>query len=317
VGRRILPEHDKAISWPLALTAEGRRLGLAGMRQKYVQPALAELWSAVEDGTLGALEASYDARSFADVLTAQGASRAAIELLNLCNSDLIGEGAAEYSALDMIGQAYNVLAQTERRVRGFYTIAGGNDRLPQALAAKLAERVQLNTEIVRVDQDPSRVRVTYCQGPVQCSREVDCLVLAVPPSILRKLETKPAFSSAKARAIREVRMTSVSRIYFETLTRFWRDQGLSGFATTDLPLSYFWQSTAAQGGDQGILQGWLMGPHARHFDQLAEEERQRFALEQAEKVFLGLEAEIDHIATVWWDSNRWSGGAYPWFKPGQ
>jgi hypothetical protein len=52
----------------------------------------------------------FDKKPFAELLRTRGASSAAIELLRIADNDYVGESAAEYSALDMVGQVFNVRA---------------------------------------------------------------------------------------------------------------------------------------------------------------------------------------------------------------
>jgi monoamine oxidase len=126
----------------------------------------------------------------------------------------------------------------------------------------------------------------------------------------------PPFSAAKATAIRELRYASVARTYVQYGTRFWAEQGLSGFASTDLATTYFWDSTAGQPGARGVLQGYVMGPHARAFTRMAAGERRAFALAEARTVFRDPRAEAETVTSVSWDEERWSRGAYAFLRPG-
>jgi monoamine oxidase len=65
----------------------------------------------------------------------------------------------------------------------------------------------------------------------------------------------PAFSAEKALAIRELSHKLLARTYIQCRQRFWVDQGLSGYASTDLPKTYFSESTVGQPGIRGFLYG--------------------------------------------------------------
>jgi monoamine oxidase len=76
----------------------------------------------------------------------------------------------------------------------------------------------------------------------------DCAVSAIPFSVLRTVAVSPAFSAEKALAICELSHKLLARTYIQCRQRFWVDQGLSGYASTDLPKTYFSESTVGQPG---------------------------------------------------------------------
>src|SRR4051812_45586441 len=108
----------------------------------------------------------------------------------------------------------------------------------------------------------------------------------------------PAFSAPKTAAIRDLSHTSLARTYIQCKRRFWIDKGLSGSVTTDLPTTYFWESTDGQPGTRGILQGYVMGPHARAFARLGAAERQTFAMAQAAAVFPETTTEAEAVQSI-------------------
>src|SRR5947209_6374252 len=95
-GRNIRPRAGFPITWPIELTADEQRLGLDGMRQKYLAPAVDELARLLDPAQANwSSEAidRFDKMSFAELLRSRGASPAAIELLRIADSDYVGEGA--------------------------------------------------------------------------------------------------------------------------------------------------------------------------------------------------------------------------------
>jgi monoamine oxidase len=142
-------------------------------------------------------------------------------------------------------------------------------------------------------------------------------VCAIPFSVLRSLTVTPPFSPEKAMAIRELSYASVSRTYIQCRQRFWVDEALSGYASTDLPTTYFWESTIGQTGTRGILHGYVMGPHARTFTRLGAAERRAFAMDQTREVFPDVMKHAETALSVSWDEEPYSRGAYSFFRPGQ
>lgn len=318
-GKTIRPHASTPIAWPLELTPEEQRLGLAGVRQKYLTPALDELASLLDPAKANwSTEAvdRFDKISFGELLRSRGASKAAIELLRIADSDYVGEGADAYSALDMLGQVYNVRA-AGRYLRGaFFSIAGGNDLLPRAFADRLGERVRYNAAVTRIRRSDASVTVDFTESGRGESITGDYAVCAIPFSVLRSIAVTPPFSSEKTTVIRELSHTSLARTYIQCKQRFWLEQGLSAFASTDLATTYFWDSSAGQPGTRGILHGYVMGSHARTFTQLAAAERRTFALDQAKHVFPEVMAQAETALSISWDEEPYSRGDYAFLRPG-
>ena len=99
--------------------------------------------------------------------------------------------------------------------------------------------------------------------------------------------------------------------------KFWTEQGLSGWALTDLPLSSIIEATTCETGRRGILATYMSGAAARQFAAINENEQINQTLEQSEKIFPGIRANFERGRSFSWDSGPWAGGAAPWMKPGQ
>jgi monoamine oxidase len=198
-----------------------------------------------------------------------------------------------------------------------YTIRGGTDLLPVALAARLASKIRYGAPVVRIEHDARGVRVVFLQAGAQETISADYLVCAIPFSILKEIEVSPPFSPAKQRAIRELPYTSASRVYLQSKREFWTGEGLGVSAYTDLPIMAIVNSTLNQAGTRGILESYSAGDNSRAMTAMKESERISFTLEQMEKVYPAIRKNFEGGASVCWDEDRWVRGAYAWFKPGQ
>ncbi len=216
----------------------------------------------------------------------------------------------------MFGQIYNVRALGRFFKGSFIQIAGGNDLLPRAFADRLSNRIRYDAAASRIERSETSATIHFRQSGRDESVTGDVAICAIPFSVLRSLSVTPAFSAAKSVAIRELSHTSLARTYIQCRQRFWNDQGLSGFASTDLPTTYFWESTAGQPGTRGILQGYVMGPHARAFGRLGATERRAFAMAQAAAVFPEIATQAESVQSISWDEEPFSRGGYAFLKPG-
>jgi monoamine oxidase len=197
------------------------------------------------------------------------------------------------------------------------TIRGGNDQLPKAIAKRLGQRIHFGTELRALRQTGSKVNMSVHQAGHQSEIEADRVVLAIPFSMLRQVDLSDSFSPGKRRAIADLRYTSQTHIYLQSRSRFWRAQGLSGSATTDLPMHVMGDATEMQAGSRGIL----MTENAHHGSQLATavapEERVAWALGQVSRVFPEIEENFEGGTSVAWDQEPWSMGGCAYYRPGE
>ncbi|MDT4953421.1 MAG: monoamine oxidase [Acidobacteriota bacterium] len=311
-GKRINPAEQDKVAWPLNLSMEEKRMGLTGMTEKYVISVLKEMGDATSpDWPPGELK-KYDRMTYAEFLRSQGASSDAVRLLRLNDADLTGDGVDSVSALMVLREtALNLGAEQ------LYTIRGGTDLLPKALAARLAQKIRYGAPVVRIEHDGRGVRVIFLQAGAPETIVADYLVCAIPFSILKDIEVSPPFPPAKQRAIRELPYTSASRVYLQSRREFWNAEGLGVSAYTDLPIMAIVNSTLNQSGARGILESYSAGENSRAMTARNENERISFTLGQMEKVYPAIRKNFEGGASVCWDEDRWARGAYAWFKPGQ
>ncbi|MDT5123801.1 MAG: monoamine oxidase [Acidobacteriota bacterium] len=311
-GRRINPVEQKKTAWPLDLSPAEKRLGLDGMTEKYVVSALKEIGNPQSTGWPPESLKKYDRMTYAEFLRSRGASLDAVRLLRLNDADLTGDGVDSVSALMVLREA--LLNFNEEQL---YTIKGGTDLLPKALAARLASKIRYGTPVVKIEHDARGVSVTFLQAGEKVSITADYLICAIPFTMLKEIEISQPFSPAKQRAIRELPYTSVARVYLQSRREFWNDEGLGVSAYTDLPVMAIINSTLNQPGTRGILESYSAGERARAVTAMRESERLNFTLEQVGKVYPLIRKNFEGGASVCWDEDRWARGAYAWFKPGQ
>jgi monoamine oxidase len=245
----------------------------------------------------------------AELLRNRGASAEEISLLQIGYSDQWDNGTTPDSALCLLRD------EAIARKGASFRIRGGNDRLPQALAQALGERIHYRTTVQRIHQSRKNVTVTVSSAGRRSQISADYLICAIPFPVLRSIEVSPAFSTDKARAIRELTYNSVTRVYVQTRTRSWVAQGLSGFAATDLPIGTVWDCAEGQPGERGILECYTSGDRARRVAGLSEPQRVRLAEDNLERLFPG--TSFEKSISVAWDSDPLARGAFAWFKRDQ
>jgi len=311
-GRRIVVGGDAVASWPLDLTPEERTLGLTGMWARYVDSALDDIGDPTTPGWPGPALARYDGMTMAELLRARGASPDAVALLALGYLDLGGDGIDTCSALSMLRD----LALRRGNPR-FWAVAEGNDRLPAAMAARLGGHIHYGQPVIRIEPGERTASVVTRQDGGTRRWVADHVICTLPLPVLARLDVAPAFSATRRAAIAAIAATSVTRMFYQTRTRFWRDQRLPASAITDLPIKWVVDATLMQPGKRGILDAHLSGTDARRLAALSESERLRHVLAHLERVYPGVGAQVDAMAAMDWAADPWARGAYAWFRPGQ
>jgi monoamine oxidase len=311
-GKRFGSDDTRTINSLLNLSPEEKRLGLDGMTAKYLIPVLSEMGDARSQSWPPERLKKYDQMTYAQFLRERGASTEAMRLLRLNDADLTGDGVDAVSALMVLRETalnYNTVE--------LYTVKGGTDLLPKAMAARLASKIRYGSAVVQIEQDARSVKVTYLQAGASETISADYLICAIPFTILREVKVTPDFSAEKRRALQELPYTSATRVYVQSRREYWASAGLGVSAYTDLPVMAIVNSTLNQTGTRGILESYMAGENARRVARMNEGERLDFTSIEMEKVYPGIRKNFEGGASVAWDEDRWARGAYAWFKPGQ
>jgi monoamine oxidase len=224
-GRGLLVVNGQKISaadWPShkdnPLPAAFRQYSPyeAGLRAIADHPMVAnpEAWLDPADPTPDA--------SVAQWLAGKGFSDAAIQLA-WNTTPAYGNTAAEASILH-IGFIQGWLARQRAIGSSQYAVRGGNQRLPEGLAAALAEPVQLGEPVVSVMQDGGGVMVKTARGRQLSAERV---IVSAPLPALRGIAFDPPLPPAKAAAVAQLGYQAMSIVFLTASKPFWLEDGES------------------------------------------------------------------------------------------
>jgi len=305
-GRRYLlpPEPE----WPFSLSPDERKLGMHQLWQKYVLSAADQIGDPLGASWPDSRALTLDSGTLNDVLRKRGLSEASIEMFRL---RLDGIDYDHVSAIQSIA-----LEGFVARNSNWMSLRGGNDQLPAAFARKLGDRIQYGAAVLKVGQDTAKARVSFLHGGTQQQLEADHVILAIPFSVLRKLELDSSFSEPKRKAIANLHYDSLLRVYVQSRSRFWTQQGVNGSALTDLPIGSIVEHTESQPGTRGILEAQVRGEEAQSAKTLQPDERIRWTVEYLDKVHPGLKQNFEGGTSACWDDDPWSLGAWAYYAPG-
>jgi monoamine oxidase len=310
-GKRILARSRTDLDLsrvPLDLRPEERRLGMEGLTEKYLGPALRVMGDPrVLDWPNTATKA-YDRVTMAEFLRRQGASHGAIELF---------EYPFQSAEEDPVSFLYNLREiWYDSRPAMRYKIDGGNDLLPKAFAAKLQERIHYGLPVTRIEQDSRKVRAVASQLGTHHTFEADHLICTVPFPVLRRVEVYPPFSERRRRAIAELQYMPETRVIMQCRTRYWEAEGHNGFGMSDLPQE-IWHPTHDQPGTRGLLVSRTFLSMGQSVGATSEEKRLEFVSREMEKVHPGLLGNLEGAVSKIWQIDPWAGGAISLHAPGQ
>jgi len=216
-----------------------------------------------------------------------------------------------------------------------YHIAGGNERLPKAMAASLPpSSIKLNTALtaIAINRDGSYT-LSFSSPIGPFTSTVDRVILALPFSVLRTLNYgKANFDGRKVTAITELGYGANAKLQLQFDTRYWNDPagpwvpqaGISNGGTyADRGYQNTWDVTRGQGASTGILVDYTGGgvPLASFTGQPTATDAVRYGrtfLKQIEAVFPGITAHWNGRATL--DTpltNPFLLGSYSYWKVGQ
>jgi monoamine oxidase len=141
-----------------------------------------------------------------------------------------------------------------------FHIRGGNQQLPEAIAADLGSAVKTGHSLVKLKQTAAgRYTCTFARAGGTTDVTADHVVLAIPFAVLRTIDTSQAgFDALKNTAIEELGRGHNGKLQMQFTSRGWNGTGpwpgkSNGSAYADTGFQISWEVSRAQAGTPGIL----------------------------------------------------------------
>ncbi len=192
-----------------------------------------------------------------------------------------------------------------------YRIAGGNIKLPKALAVGLKKPVLLNHAVTEIRHTDKGVDVIAAGKAFHA----DYAVVTVPAKVLSQIRFVPQLSAPLSNAA-ALGYGSHTKVMLQYNKRFWLDAELNGDTVADLPLGWTWEATDQQQGEAGILTVYTSGRFADGDRYKTDAELIAAAREQVAQVYPGADALFLHAETQAWLRQPWQQGGYSAYGPG-
>jgi monoamine oxidase len=194
-----------------------------------------------------------------------------------------------------------------------FHIRGGNQRLPNAIAASLGESVVYGHSLLKIALTAAgRYKLTFKRASGTFETTADYVVLAIPFAVLRGIDYSQAgFDALKNEAIQDLGRAQNAKTQLQFQRRLWNGRGAwpglgNGSSYSDTGYQSSWDATRAQPGAAGSLVFYSGGAVTRALvaqkafatasDPLALADANT-ALRRGELVFPGLRAAWNGLAT--------------------
>ncbi|MCF3184106.1 FAD-dependent oxidoreductase [Streptomyces polychromogenes] len=215
-----------------------------------------------------------------------------------------------------------------------YHVIGGNDRLPNAIAAALNPGTLVmgrSLVAVRANADGTQTLTFDDSGAVRTAT-ADHTILCVPLPVLQRLDTSQAgFDPLMRNLLRDARMGYCTKLNMQFTARPWRGTGpwpgvSAGDCFTDSAVQQTWDTTKVQPGNGGILLQYGGGSLAGALTPATPfaTESDPYVRDLAGRVLTGVDAFFPGTKAVWtgraqlsaWHRNPYSLGAYSYWPTG-
>lgn len=251
----------------------------------------------------------HDAQTFETWLRRSTATSTARWFLSQVMTSILAVDPANLSLLHVLfsvhsGRGFARLAS----VRGGAQeerIVGGSQLVADGLVARLGDSVRLGWPVRAVEQDPAGVTVRGPQGTIRARR----VVLAVPPTMAGRIAYDPPMPARRDQLTQRLPMGAVIKCQARYERPFWRDQGLSGTAVVDGPVSLVFDNSPPE-GIPGVLVGFIEGAHAVALGLEPASLRRRVVLDSFVRLFGGPAASPAEYVDVDWAAEPWIRGCY-------
>jgi monoamine oxidase len=141
------------------------------------------------------------------------------------------------------------------------------------------------------------------------------VIVTLPPAVAGKIRYEPALPGIRDQLTQRMPMGSVTKTFAIYDSAFWRDDGLTGQATSDTGPVRVTFDGSPKSGRPGVLLGFVDADDARTLNGLSHRERARAEIESYVRYF-GSRAARPNLAFDYpWDNDPLAGGAPVGFTP--
>ena len=190
--------------------------------------------------------------------------------------------------------------------------AGGSQLIPIRMAEELGgERLVLGAPVRRLEHGPDGVTV-HADGAVARGRRA---ILAIAPTLAGRIAYDPPLPGYRDQLTQRMPLSTVAKCMAIYAEPFWRSEGLSGQAASDIGPVRLMFDNSPPDGSPGVLLGFLEGRRARELGRLSADERRTAVIDCFARMFGPRAAAPDEYVERLWAEEEWTRGCYGCHMP--
>jgi len=260
--------------------------------------------------------AKYDV-SFNEFLQQMGMSPEAIAL-GYDTSPSWGSSSYDISALVPLSAYF--FSDIQRKVAAptgimGYTARGGNQAIPEAMAAALKNEVRLNQTVVGMRATSGGAEVHCADGRVY---RADRIVCSLPCAVLKRVRIDPILTGAQALAVNTLMSQVVNQLHLVPKTPYWEEDGMPPNMFTDsVADAVYAEHKGDSPEDITSITAWIHGHNAEWLDQIPEQQAIATVIADLERLRPAAKGQLEFGAYKSWYRDPFASGDWAVWQPGQ
>lgn len=267
------------------------------------------------DDWLGPAYAKHDVSAY-DWMRSLGLDDRAIRIGYEMNP-AYGENARDVSALLLLFRGAFSKSQRHLAPEGSvgYTVEGGVQRIPEAIAGRLRRGVELERRVVAIESRADGVSVRCADGSAVAASFAVC---SLPLGVLAGVAFDPPLPEPQARAAASLPSQPVTQVYLVPKAPFWEEDGYAPSLYTDSTAGMIAASRNGEDPEQVTsLTAWAMGPAAARLDRMGEADAGQAVVAEIERIRPAARGKLEVVGLKSWGADPYARGAWAYFRPGQ
>lgn len=259
-----------------------------------------------------------DNMSVAEYLKSKGADDLCYHFLCKAFTMEYGMEASKLSAINLLLAFKGGFAYSPSSKLKSLQISEGNQSICEELSSRMWNTVQLNHKLVNLHQHTNWYTLSFKIGGQVKTIEADYVVLALPFSVLKNIESDIHFPDRKQQAINELGYGQKDSLLLGFNKKTWREQGYDGLTFSDELFGYGSDHLPKNKGVNHVLSINPCGDEATKFLKMSTADAAMKSLHSLNKIYPGIYQHFDGQALKFcWSDYQHSMGSNSCYKVGQ
>jgi monoamine oxidase len=274
----------------------------------------------IQNNPLDSYEDWYDPKtapfdiSVHEWFRSKGITDEQINLAYNINSDF-GNSSHDVSALMLMFVYAWGMMQRSNIPRATYAAVGGNQRIPEAMAAALKNEVHLGRKVMGISSDNSGAEAHCDDGTVYRAKRI---ISSIPFSVLRTMKIEPGLSGVQHQAVQTLGKQLLTQSHLVAKEPFWEEDGMPiGMFSDSVLGNVMAQHFGDKPEEVTSITCWHRGWKAQQVDQLSEEDAKQMVLDTWAEQRPASKGKLEVAGFKSWYNDPFASGDWAVWEPGQ